>query len=72
MKGLGSHSNGRSRTMGQVDSMNGRRPLRVLVGVQDDGMNGIENYAEQTALAACAAGRGSRRRAWVANIYPIV
>lgn len=33
-----------------------RRTLRVLVGVQDEGMNGVESYAEQVALAACAAG----------------
>ncbi|MET0340702.1 MAG: glycosyltransferase family 4 protein [Polyangiales bacterium] len=30
--------------------------LRVLVGVQDEGLNGIETYAEQVALAAVATG----------------
>ncbi len=33
-----------------------RPALRVLVGVQDDGLNGVETYAEQVALAAAAAG----------------
>lgn len=32
------------------------RSLRVLVGVQDAGLNGIETYAEQVALAGAAAG----------------
>lgn len=32
------------------------RPLRVLVGVQDAGMNGIETYVEQVAAAARQAG----------------
>lgn len=30
--------------------------LRVLVGVQDEGMNGIETYAEQVAIAAAIVG----------------
>src|SRR5512133_352012 len=32
------------------------RPLRILVGVQDEGSNGIETYAEQVAIAGCRAG----------------
>jgi glycosyltransferase involved in cell wall biosynthesis len=33
-----------------------RPSLRVLVGVQDEGFNGIETYAEQIAAAGAAAG----------------
>ena len=42
-------------TLGQA-SPAAKRALRVLVGVQDEGLNGIETYAEQVALAAALAG----------------
>jgi glycosyltransferase involved in cell wall biosynthesis len=46
---------------GQLSLVHSRTPsgskiMRVLVGVQDEGFNGIETYAEQVALAGLAAG----------------
>ena len=31
-------------------------PLRVCVAIQDDGLSGIETYAEQVAVASATAG----------------
>lgn len=47
--------------LGQLSLVHSRIPsgskrMRVLVGVQDEGFNGIETYAEQVALAGAAAG----------------
>jgi glycosyltransferase involved in cell wall biosynthesis len=33
-----------------------RGPLRVCVAIQDDGLSGIESYAEQVAIASASAG----------------
>jgi glycosyltransferase involved in cell wall biosynthesis len=54
---LVSSSKPRSRTERATATHAVRRPsLRVLVGVQDEGFNGIETYAEQVALAGMSAG----------------
>jgi len=49
-----------------------RRALRVLVGVQDEGMNGVESYAEQVALAASAAGHRTTLLATTAAVADAV